>query len=133
MKSVLKVALVALPLLGSLVSCSKHNSPVLVERGVEPYEREYHVKQEGYGLSSQVKKTFMEGYVVEGMTQEMVRLLWGPPDREFNEGKTWEYVTNEGEIITKVLFDGEKVILNIPHKIVTDIQGDRFGGNPPKK
>lgn len=122
----------ALLILIALTACSKHTSPVLIERGVEPYEREYHVKQEGYGLSSQVKKTFMQGYVVEGMTQEMVALLWGPPDREFNEGKTWEYVTTEGDIITTVIFEGEQIILNETHKIVTDIQGDRTGGKPPE-
>lgn len=125
--SIRSILLTSVSLL-TLVACSKHTSPVLVERGVEPYEREYHVKQEGYGLSSQVKKTFMEGYVVEGMTQEMVALLWGPPDREFNEGKTWEYVTEEGDIITTVIFEGEQIILNQTHKIVTDIQGDRSGG-----
>ena len=119
-------------LLVSVLSCSKHTSPILVERGVEPYERDYHVKQEGYGLSSQIKKTFMQGYVVQGMTQEMVNLLWGPPDREFDEGKKWEYVTEEGKIITTVLFEGAQIILNQTHKVVTDIQGDRYGGNPPQ-
>ncbi len=133
MKLSFKKIIVSVALLASVIGCSKHSSPVLIERGVPVYEREYQVKQEGYGLSSSIKKTFMEGYVVEGMTQEMVFLLWGPPDREFNENKNWEYVTNEGEIITSVVFDAEQLILNQMHKIVTDIQGDRYGGNPPKQ
>jgi hypothetical protein len=114
------------------LACSKHNSPILVERGVPVYERDYLVTQEGYGIDNRLRKIFVSGYIEEGMNQEMVMMLWGPPDREFDEGAIWEYVNNEGYLITRVKFaKSEKARLGIHEMIVTSIEGDRYGGSLP--
>lgn len=116
----------------SLLSCGKHSSPILVERGVEVYEREYLVTQEGYGLEPRLKKIFVQGYIEEGMTQEMVNMLWGPPDRELEDGMTWEYVTKEGNLITRVKFKKSDVPrLEVYENKVASIEGDRYGGSLP--
>ncbi len=110
---------------------SKAYNPVLIERGVEPFEREFHITQEGYGIPKSIKKTFMQGYIEEGMTQEMVRLLWGPPNRDFDDNKVWEYVDRQGNVITTVKFYDTKNILGRDYPLVTEISGDRYGGSPP--
>lgn len=119
----------------SLLGCSsRHTSSILVERGagVQDYEREYLVTQEGYGIDSRLKKIFVQGYVEEGMIQEMVRLLWGVPDREFDNGMTWEYVTKTGELITRVKFKKSDLPrLGVYDYVVYAIEGDRYGGSQP--
>ena len=122
-----KIALAFMLFLGA---CSKYNSPILVERGVESFEREYHVTQEGYGIEPSLKKTFISGYVAEGMSQEMVGLLWGPPDRAFEENIVWEYVNREGSVITTVKFEKHIIRLGERVPIVSDVIGDRYGGSP---
>jgi len=115
----------------ALMGCSnRHVSPILVERGVEVYEREYLVTQEGFGIDNRLKKIFVQGYIEEGMSQEMVNMLWGPPDRELGEGITWEYVTREGNLITRVKFKRSDVPrLGVYEMTVIAIEGDRYGGS----
>ena len=63
--------------LAVLAACAgKNQSPLLPERGVKGYEREYFLKQESYGIDQELKQKFASGEISEGMTQEMVRLLW---------------------------------------------------------
>ena len=116
-----------------LMACSnKHISPILVNRGVEQYEREYFVNQESFGVDNRLTKIFLQGYIEEGMSQNMVNMLWGPPDREFDDGNTWEYVTKEGNIISRVKFKKSDVPrLGEYENIVATIEGDRYGGSLP--
>jgi hypothetical protein len=116
-----------------LSSCAgRHDSPILVERGVEEYDRKFFVEKEGYGIDRRLKDVFLAGYIEEGMTQEMVRMQWGPPDREFDDSKIWEYVTREGNLITRVKFEQGKVArLGIREMEVVTIEGDRYGGSLP--
>jgi hypothetical protein len=124
----IKIGLISIVLF--LVGCaSKAYNPILIQRGVEPFEREFHVTQEGYGVPKNIKKTFMSGYIEEGMTQEMVRLLWGPPNRSFEDNKVWEYTDREGNIITTVKFFETEVVLGMERPLVTEISGDRYGGS----
>ena len=115
---------------------SKYSSPVLIERGVgqNEYEREYFISKESMGIDKHLQNTFKQGYIEEGMTTDMVNLLWGPPDHETADGMIWEYFTREGKLITRLFwkypeqarlkgYEGEKVL--------DKIEGDRYGGSPP--
>ena len=115
-----------------LLGCSGRNvSPILIERGVQQYEREYLVTQEGFGIDNRLKKIFVQGYLEEGMTQEMVNMLWGPPDREFEDGITWEYCTKDGSLISRVKFKKSDLPrLGNYEMVVSSIEGDRYGGSP---
>jgi len=116
------------------MSCSHHQSKILAKRGVKPDERPYEVKQEGYGVSQKVKTAFLQGYAIEGMSQTLVRFLWGPPDLEKKNGMVWEYYTQTGELITRVIFKtSDKKILGLTPVVVSDFEGDRWGGSPPPK
>ena len=114
---------------------SKYSSPVLIERGVgqNEYEREYFISKESMGIDKHLQNTFKQGYIEEGMTTDMVNLLWGPPDHETADGMVWEYFTREGKLITRLFwkypeqarlkgYEGEKVL--------DKIGGDRYGGSP---
>lgn len=126
----MKLILVATAALTIFACSGRHTSPILVQRGVQEYEREYLVTQEGFGIDNRLKKIFVQGYLEEGMTQEMVNMLWGPPDREFDEGKTWEYVTREGNLISRVKFKPSTVSrLGITELVIETIEGDRYGGS----
>lgn len=113
---------------------SKYSSPVLIERGVgqNEYEREYFISKESMGIDKHLQNTFKQGYIEEGMTTDMVNLLWGPPDHETADGMVWEYFTREGKLITRLFwkypeqarlkgYEGEKVL--------DKIEGDRYGGS----
>lgn len=116
-----------------LGACSgRHSSHILVERGVPEFEREYLVTKEGFGIDNRLKKIFVQGYIEEGMTQEMVAMLWGPGDRMLDDGKVWEYVTREGNLITRVKFElNETPRLGVRELVVSSIEGDRYGGSLP--
>ena len=114
---------------------SKYTAPVLIERGVgqNEYEREYFISKESMGIDKHLQNTFKQGYIEEGMTTDMVNLLWGPPDHETADGMVWEYFTREGKLITRLFwkypeqarlkgYEGEKVL--------DKIEGDRYGGSP---
>ncbi|MDR2579649.1 MAG: hypothetical protein LBC85_01480 [Fibromonadaceae bacterium] len=124
---------------GMLISCaSKQQSPILIERsGIKKDERNYHVVQEGFGIDARLKKVFLAGYVAEGMNKNLVNLLWGPPDRESENGLTWEYINYKtGEVITRLRWEE---IDPLQHRGVdwtnasklVGIEGDPYGGSPP--
>lgn len=121
----------------ALSACnSRYSSSVLVERGVEQYEREYFATKESMGIEKRLKDIFLQGYIEEGMTQEMVNLLWGPPDREMQDGYVWEYLTREGNLITRLKWkEPEQARLKgYEHELVLEkIEGDRYGGSQPTK
>lgn len=126
LRTIIALSIIAI----TLMACAgKHDSPILSERGVKNYERKYFAEKEGYGIDKRLKDIFLQGYIEEGMTQEMVLMQWGPPDREFDEGKTWEYVNTEGYIITTVKFKRSDVSrLGRNELIVEALEGDRYGG-----
>ena len=98
--------LVSLSVLTLMGCASRYSSPILIERGEgrKDYEREYFAIKESMGIDRRLKEVFMQGYIEEGMTNDMVNLLWGPPDRESDDGFVWEYYTREGKLITRLLW-----------------------------
>ena len=115
----------------SFQSCAKYNSPILVERGAKPYEREFHLKTQSFGIDRNLHKPYMQGYLAEGMTADMVALAWGPADKESEDGMMWDYLNKKGENISTVIFIDSTVAGNEKVKVVKDIQGDRYGGSLP--
>lgn len=134
----MKIPHLCLLALGALLfwSCaSRYSSPILIERGEgrKEWEREYFVVKESMGIDKRLKDVFKQGYIEEGMTTDMVNLLWGPPDHETADGMVWEYFTREGKLITRLFwkypeqarlkgYEGEKIL--------DKIEGDRYGGSP---
>lgn len=118
-----------------LAACSnRHTSPVLVERGVKQYERDYFATKESMGVEKRLKDIFQMGYIEEGMNQEMVNLLWGPPDHELKDGAVWEYYSPEGNLITRLIWEKtDRVRLKgyEDELVLKKIEGDRYGGSPP--
>ena len=131
--------LCALALCGLLFwgCANKTSSPILIERGVgqNEYEREYFVTKESMGIDKRLKDVFKQGYIEEGMTNDMVNLLWGPPDHETETDSTsvWEYYTEEGKLITRLLWkhpDQARLKGYENEWILEKIEGDRYGGSP---
>lgn len=120
-----------------LMACtSRYDSPVLAERGSTrdaDWEGDYQVTREGYGIDNRLKKIFLQGYVEEGMNIDMVNLLWGPPDKELDDGRVWEYLDHKtGKLITRLKWkESETKRLGINELVVVTIEGDRYGGSPP--
>lgn len=119
-----------------LWSCaSRYSSPILIERGEgrKEYEREYFAIKESMGIDKRLKDIFKQGYIEEGMTTDMVNLLWGPPDHETADGKVWEYYTREGKLITRLIWklpDVARLKGYESEMILDKIEGDRYGGSP---
>ena len=119
-------------------SCaSRYSSPVLIERGEgrKEYEREYFASKESMGINKRLKDVFKQGYIEEGMTNDMVNLLWGPPDHEKTDDSTsvWEYYTREGNLITRLFWkhpDEARLKGYEEEWILVKIEGDRYGGSP---
>ena len=119
-------------------SCaSRYSSPVLIERGEgrKEYEREYFAIKESMGIDKRLKDVFKQGYIEEGMTNDMVNLLWGPPDHEKTDDSTsvWEYYTREGELITRLFWkhpDEARLKGYEEEWVLVKIEGDRYGGSP---
>ncbi|MCQ2124224.1 MAG: hypothetical protein MJZ25_08595 [Fibrobacter sp.] len=114
---------------------SRYSSPILIERGVgqNEYEREYFAIKESMGIDKRLKDVFKQGYIEEGMTNDMVNLLWGPPDLETGEGKIWEYYTRDGKLITRLIWkhpDQARLKGYEDELILEKIEGDRYGGSP---
>lgn len=85
------------------------------------------------GIEKRLKDVFKQGYIEEGMTNDMVNLLWGPPDRETNDGRTWEYYTREGKLITRLLwkYPEQARLKGYENELILEsIEGDRYGGSP---
>lgn len=119
-----------------LMGCtSRYDSPVLVDRGStkqDAYEAEWLATKEGFGIDTRLKKVFQQGYIEEGMNQDMVNLLWGPPDRELDEGRVWEYLNHDtGALITRLKWkESETKRLDNTELVLETIEGDRYGGSP---
>jgi hypothetical protein len=116
---------------------NKTSSPILIERGVgqNEYEREYFVTKESMGIDKRLKDVFKQGYIEEGMTNDMVNLLWGPPDHEVetDTSSVWEYYTAEGKLITRLIWkhpDQARLKGYENEWILEKIEGDRYGGSP---
>jgi hypothetical protein len=121
-----------------LWGCSnRSSSPILIERGVgqNEYEREYFAIKESMGIDKRLKDVFKQGYIEEGMTNDMVNLLWGPPDHESetDTSSVWEYYTREGQLITRLIWkhpDQARLKGYENEWILEKIEGDRYGGSP---
>ena len=116
---------------------NKASSPILIERGVgqNEYEREYFVTKESMGIDKRLKDVFKQGYIEEGMTNDMVNLHWGPPDhqKESETASVWEYTTREGKLITRLFWkhpDQARLKGYENEWILEKIEGDRYGGSP---
>ena len=116
---------------------NKASSPILIERGVgqNEYEREYFVTKESMGIDKRLKDVFKQGYIEEGMTNDMVNLLWGPPDhqKDSETASMWEYTTAEGKLITRLFWkhpDQARLKGYENEWILEKIEGDRYGGSP---
>lgn len=121
-----------------LVSCAnRQQSPILIQRGIPKDERDYDVVQEGFGIDARLKKIFLAGYIAEGMNKNLVNLLWGPPDRELNDGLTWEYINYKtGEVITRLKWEEVDATKHrgadwTNASKLLEIEGDPYGGSPP--
>ena len=132
-----RVLAIGLAILALSACNSRYSSSVLVERGVEQYEREYFATKESMGIDKRLKDIFLQGYIEEGMTQEMVNLLWGPPDREMQDGHIWEYLTRDRQLITRLKWKTPEAVRMKGYEnelVLEKIEGDRYGGSePPKK
>ncbi len=106
-----------------LAACSSTYNRPLAERGLPEEERKHFVVQNGYGIPENVRKAFLEGFVVEGMNKELVFQLYGAPDRAVEGDSNWEYLDRKGMLITGLRFAGEKV---------ESIYGDPKGGFHPE-
>ena len=136
----MKLSHLCLLVLGVMLlwGCSnRSSSPILIERGVgqNEYEREYFAIKESMGIDKRLKDVFKQGYIEEGMTNDMVNLLWGPPDHEKTTDKQsiWEYYTREGELITRLFWkhpDQARLKGYEEEWILEKIEGDRYGGSP---
>lgn len=131
-----KLLLISLGVLTFAGCASRYSSPVLIERGEgrKDFEREYFAIKESMGIDRRLKEVFMQGYIEEGMTNDMVNLLWGPPDRESDDGFVWEYYTREGKLITRLLWKNPETarLKGYENEMVLEkIEGDRYGGSPP--
>jgi hypothetical protein len=136
----MKIPHLCLLALGALLfwSCaSRYSSPILIERGEgrKEWEREYFVVKESMGIDKRLKDVFKQGYIEEGMTNDMVNLLWGPPDHETSTEKSsvWEYYTVEGKLITRLIWkhpDQARLKGYEEEWILEKIEGDRYGGSP---
>lgn len=102
-----------------LLSCS--STGPLNSRGLNPDERRYFIVQNGYGIPKDMKDSFLEGFAMVGMDQELIFQLYGAPDRTANNDSQWEYVNNKGDLITGFVFEEKKVV---------KITGDPRGGVP---
>ena len=103
--------------------------------GRKEYEREYFAIKESMGIDKRLKDVFKQGYIEEGMTNDMVNLLWGPPDHEKTDDSSsvWEYYTREGNLITRLIWkhpDEARLKGYEEEWILVKIEGDRYGGSP---
>ena len=136
----MKLSHLCLLVLGVMLlwGCSnRSSSPILIERGVgqNEYEREYFAIKESMGIDKRLKDVFKQGYIEEGMTNDMVNLLWGPPDHETetDSSSIWEYYTREGQLITRLIWKHPDLARLKGYEgewVLDKIEGDRYGGSP---
>jgi len=102
------------------VACATYKP--LTERGLSPEDRREHIVQNGYGLTSEVKDAFLKGYLVKGMSRDLVFQLFGPADRQSQFGNFWEYFDSRKKVITAIKFNED---------VAEEILGDPKGGASP--
>ena len=105
-----------------LTFCSSQYNRPLVERGISDEERRFYIIQNGYGIPLRVRKAFLEGHPVVGMSQDLVFQLYGAPDRNREDDTVWEYVNRRGELVTGLEFQADTLVR---------IYGDPSGGENP--
>jgi hypothetical protein len=111
--------LISLLLLIALFGCST-NRP-LTSRGISSDERRHYIIQNGYGVTKEIKESFLAGFPMVDMHQDMIFELYGAPDRTLKLDTVWEYVDKSGNLITGFRFKDKKVV---------EITGDPRGGVP---
>ncbi len=95
---------------GFLLLCCASGSASLSDRGISVAERNEYINQNGFVISKDLQKAFVEGILAEGMTRDMVLHLFGPPDRTGEKDLVWEYVDARGRDVTGVRFKGDVVV-----------------------
>ena len=110
-------ALTAMALSVMLMSCASSEAR-LSDRGLSPKDRREYMTQNGFGLSKEIQRAFVEGRLVEGMSRDMVLHIFGTPDRTSNEDGVWEYVNRRGQDVVGVRFKSDRIV---------QIYGDPFG------
>ncbi len=101
------------------LGCANNYMPPLTTRGVPADQRRDYIIQNGYGIPEPVKQAFLDGYVVEGMSKELVFHLFGAADRSSEQDDHWEYLNRKGALVTGLYFKDDKV---------DHIDGDPTGG-----
>ena len=91
-----------------LLFCS--TSRLLNSRGLNADERRHFIVQNGYGIPKDVKNSFLEGFAMVGMDQELIFQLYGAPDRTSKNDTQWEFVNNKGDLIIGFVFEDKKVV-----------------------
>lgn len=119
-RACLGTALLAAGCLALLLACAPAYTRPLVSRGLPAEERKDYIIQNGYGIPENIKQSFLEGFVEVGMARELVFQLYGAPDRTTGGDSNWEYVNNNGNLITGITFKADKV---------EKVYGDPKGGN----
>lgn len=105
-----------------LLGCSSSGGPPLASRGLPLGDRYAFITQNGYDIKLDVRDAFLTGCIIKGMRREFVFQLYGIPDRGSDIGDGWEYIDRKGNLITGVLFKGDKV---------DSVYGDPSGASPP--
>ena len=103
-----------------VVACASSYNRPLVSRGLPAEERKDYIIQNGFGIPENIKQSFLDGYVEVGMARELVFQLYGAPDRTTGKDTNWEYVNNQGNLITGITFKDDKV---------EKVYGDPKGGS----
>lgn len=107
-------------LLTIAMGCSSTYSKPLVSRGLPANDRRDFIIQNGYEIPPNIRQAFVDGYVVAGMSKELVFQLYGAPDRASSRDTRWEYVNEKGQLVTGITFKQEKV---------ETVYGDQNGGS----
>lgn len=117
-----------------LFFCSSSKS--LVSRGLSAEERKFFIVQSGYGLTQEMKDTFLKGLPCIGMDANMIFSMYGAPD--FNEpikkdsnnvtsDYKWTYIkinkqnSLQMEVLIEFIFDSNNKITQIigdPCKVI---------------
>jgi hypothetical protein len=95
--------------LALMMACAATYNRPLITRGLPANERKDYIVQNGYGIPETLKQSFLEGFVLPGMSKELVFQLYGAPDRSGDSDSYWEYVNGKGVIVTAFKFKGDKV------------------------
>jgi hypothetical protein len=113
--------LLLLPGVHLVLSCALGTQPPLISRGLPREDRYAFATQNGYDVPPEIRNAFISGCLVKGMRRDFAFQVYGYPDRNSEIGEGWEWHDRNGNLITGVLFKGDKV---------DSIYGDPRGGSP---